>query len=391
MLFSAQKKNPEHFGLVAACVVDPMGRRATGINHIINDGKRVHAERDAVRNYEQANGPLPEGSMVVTTLSPCVEPMSDRHGISCSELMDDLNIRKVYCGYLDPTQDTHVHNNYECLETQNEQLKSICKEVADCFLKRDITEAVQVDKVSGIVPAQDYTPSKKLTNVTKRVNSKDVVVDIKNRRPDLDAQTYTKPKKLKEITTVPTVSKSKRQHLDVMPNDGKPIPKGEEEHYLGKFVAKIGHGLELWSWMSHGTVTYYVFDTNTRTSHLGTTGRPYTTNSNSFVVQGVYSGPNNQLRAADLYAFLILNQGLILVSDNKQSEGGYRVWQELERRYKNINVHGFDTKTNKGVNVTTQDEPDTHVDRAEIKKAGPHMKRELGSISRDLRFVASKK
>ena len=80
---------------------------------------------------------------------------------------------------------------------------------------------------------------------------------------------------------------------------------------------------------------------------------------------------------------------MTLVSDNKQSEGGYRVWQELEQRYKNINVHGFDTRTNEPVNVTTRDEPETHVDRATVKSAGPQMKKELGSISRDLRFVAS--
>jgi hypothetical protein len=196
---------------------------------------------------------------------------------------------------------------------------------------------------------------------------------------------------LSEVTMVPTVAKSKRQHLDVMPNDGRPIPKGQEAEHLGQPVADMGHGLELWSWASHGTVTYYVFDTATRTSQLGTTGRPYKTNRNSFVVQGVYSGPKNQYRAADLYAFLILNQGLTLVSDNKQSAGGYRVWQELERRYKNINIHGFDTRTNEPVNVTTQDEPDTHVDRADVKRAGPQMKKELGSISRDLRFVASAK
>jgi hypothetical protein len=198
----------------------------------------------------------------------------------------------------------------------------------------------------------------------------------------------TKP--VTEITMVPTVAKSKREHLDVMPNDGRPIPPGEEAEHLGKPVADMGRGLELWSWASHGTVTYYVFDTATRTSQLGTTGRPYTTNRNSFVVQGVYSGPKNQYRAADLYAFLILNQGLTLVSDNKQSAGGYRVWQELERRYgRKINVHGFDTRTNKPVNVTTQDEPETHVARDTVKKAGPQMKKELGTISRDLRFVAS--
>ena len=195
---------------------------------------------------------------------------------------------------------------------------------------------------------------------------------------------------VKEITAVPTVAKSKRQHLDVMPNDGRPIPRGEESDYMGNLVADMGNGYQLWSWTDRGTVTYYVFDTGTRTSQLGTTGRPYKTNRDSFVIQGVYSGPKNQYRAADLYAFLILNQGLTLVSDNKQSAGGYRVWQELERRYgRKINVHGFDTKTDQGVNVTTQDEPDTHVARADVERAGPKMKQDLASISRDLRFVAS--
>ena len=195
-----------------------------------------------------------------------------------------------------------------------------------------------------------------------------------------------------EITAVPTVAKSKREHLDVMPNDGRPIPQGQEAEYLGDLVAEMGNGLELWSWRDRGTVTYYVYDTVNRICQLATAGRPYKTNDDSFVVMGTYSGPKNRFRAADLYAFLIIDRGLTLVSDNKQSEGGYRVWQELERRYGNkINVHGFDTKTDQGVNVTTQDEPDTHVDRATVKKAGPQMKRELGSISRDLRFVASAK
>ena len=195
-----------------------------------------------------------------------------------------------------------------------------------------------------------------------------------------------------EITKVPTIVKRKREHLDVMPNEGQPIPRGEESDYLGDLVAEMEDGFELWSWRSHGTVTYYVYDTETRRCQLGTTGRPYKSNPDSFVVQGVYSGPKNRYRAADLYAFLIINRGLTLVSDYKQSEGGYRVWQELERRYgKRINVHGFDTRTDEPVNVSAdpEDEPDTHVDRDTVKRAGPKMKKELGSISRDLRFVAS--
>lgn len=197
---------------------------------------------------------------------------------------------------------------------------------------------------------------------------------------------------LSEVTSVDTQSKSKREHLDVLPNAGDPIPKGKEAIHLGNLVAEMPGGYQLWSWSGHGTVTYYVFDPETRTAQLGTTGRPYKTNRDSFVIQGTYSGPRNRYRAADLYAFLIFGRGLTLVSDNKQSEGGYRVWQELERRYgRRLNIHGFDTKTNKPVNVTTKDEPDTHVARADVKSAGPQMKKELGSISRDLRFVASAK
>lgn len=135
MILSAQKKNPDHYGLVAACVVDPMGRRATGINHVIDDGRRIHAERDAVRNYEQVVGPLPKGCLMITTLSPCTEPMSDRAGISCSELMDDLNIRRVYCGYIDPTQGHLQHDNFDCAETLNKKIQHVCQEIADCFLE----------------------------------------------------------------------------------------------------------------------------------------------------------------------------------------------------------------------------------------------------------------
>ena len=140
MILAAQKKNPTHYGLVAACVVDPKGKQATGINHVVNNDKRVHAERDAVRNYTQTHGELPDGCLMITTLSPCTEHTGEmaqeRAGISCSELIDELNIHRVYCGYLDPTQDLHTqHNNFDCVETQNEKIQHVCREIADCFLK----------------------------------------------------------------------------------------------------------------------------------------------------------------------------------------------------------------------------------------------------------------
>jgi hypothetical protein len=263
-------------------------------------------------------------------------------------------------------------------------------------------------KVPGVIPLwQDWshieTGQKSLTaiykdpavrsTIIKAANTLGIAVDLEQ---DVDSNYVDRAVRgehegqINEITAVPTVAKSKRQHLDVMPNDGKPITQGEEDDYLGEFVSKMPGGYELWSWNSRWDRTYFVFDPKTRISQLATTGKQYPENPDSFVVLGLYSGPKNQVRAADLYAFLIRHLGLTLVSDNKQSEGGYRVWQELERRYgKTINVHGFDTKTDTGVNVTTQDEPDTHVARADVKRAGPQGKKELATISRDLRFVAS--
>lgn len=190
--------------------------------------------------------------------------------------------------------------------------------------------------------------------------------------------------KLSEVITVPTVTAKKTQHLDVMPNDGKPIPPGEESNWMGKMVGKMPGGYQVWSYNLAGMRTFCVFDPKTRISQLATTGTSYTGNRASFIVKGVYSGPKNPVRAADLYAFLIKDLGLTLVSDFKQSTGGYRVWQELEKRYgRSLNIHGFNTKTNEPINVGTQDEPDTHVDQQHLKG------RELRDIGQNIRFVAS--
>jgi hypothetical protein len=189
---------------------------------------------------------------------------------------------------------------------------------------------------------------------------------------------------VQEVTIVPTVTAKKKQHLDVMPNDGRPIPPGEEAEYLGKLVGKLSSGHQVWSWADPGARTFSVFDPKTRVSQLATTGTRYKGNRDSFIIKGVYSGPKNSVRAADLYAFLI-RSGLTLVSDIKQSAGGYRVWQDLERRYgSQFNIHAFNTKTNEPVNAGTRDEPDTHVDQSAIGSGN-------ADIAKNIRFVASAK
>jgi len=136
-----KKHDTEHYGLVAAAVVDPEHRVVYGINNLQSNGKRVHAERAAIDNYKQKHGELPEGSIIVTTLSPCTEPMPDREGISCTELIDSTPVRRVYAGYRDPTQDHLAHDDFDVVITNNDKIQQLCKSIADCFLKEPVAES----------------------------------------------------------------------------------------------------------------------------------------------------------------------------------------------------------------------------------------------------------
>jgi pyrimidine deaminase RibD-like protein len=157
-----QKQDAGQYGLVAAAVVDPDHNVVYGINNLQSNGKRVHAERAAIDNYKQKIGDIPEGSVIVTTLSPCTEPMADREGISCSELIDTTPIRRVYAGYRDPSQDHLVHDDFDVVITNNDKLQQLCKGFADCFLKEPVTEDTDVDSV-----AQEF-----IAFVDKRLNFK---------------------------------------------------------------------------------------------------------------------------------------------------------------------------------------------------------------------------
>ena len=135
-----QKQDAGQYGLVAAAVVDPDHNVVYGINNLQSNGKRVHAERAALDNYKQKIGDIPEGSVIVTTLSPCTEPMKEREGISCSELIDTTPIRRVYAGYRDPSQDHLVHDDFDVVVTSNAKIEELCRGFADCFLKETVNK-----------------------------------------------------------------------------------------------------------------------------------------------------------------------------------------------------------------------------------------------------------
>ena len=101
---------------------------------------RIHAERAAIDQYQKQYGDVPLGSIIVTTLSPCNRDMSDRYGESCTDLIDHSNVKDVYCGYIDPTQRSLTKDQmFTVTETDNTELRLLCRTIADTFLKEDRT------------------------------------------------------------------------------------------------------------------------------------------------------------------------------------------------------------------------------------------------------------
>ena len=176
------QESTKDYGMVAACVIDPENNVVIGLNSSGPDGKRVHAERVAIEKYEREYGNVPKGSIIVTTLSPCNEQHDDtaetRVGESCTDFINSKGIRKVYCGYTDPTQDND-NREFNIIETSNKELRAICKTFADTFLKENDTMQFASEKTPPVSPyaglkdtqfrgsvseASGYIPSEKEKN-----------------------------------------------------------------------------------------------------------------------------------------------------------------------------------------------------------------------------------
>ena len=137
MILVAHKNDSEGFGRVAAGILDTHNRFVPALNYLDSKSDtRVHAERAAIDKYNSMHGEIPAGSIIITTLSPCTDPdMSERFDASCDELINSGTVRKVYCGYRDPTQDQNLDKQYHLKTTRNPKLRELCKRIADTFLK----------------------------------------------------------------------------------------------------------------------------------------------------------------------------------------------------------------------------------------------------------------
>ena len=136
-LVFAQKVKPEYYGWVAAGILDPRNRFIWAINIPAGEGDRLHAEPAAMQKYQATYGDIPKGSILLTTLSPCSEFMNDRDGPSCTEIVDNSPIRKVYCGFIDPTQGesaAYQNKQFTLIATKNKKIHEMCKGFAEEFL-----------------------------------------------------------------------------------------------------------------------------------------------------------------------------------------------------------------------------------------------------------------
>lgn len=127
------QSSSKDYGMVAAAVLDPSNQIVARLNRPAGNGKRIHAERAAMEAYEQEYGSIPEGSIIITTCSPCSEHMEERDGASCTDLINHSIVKNVYCGYIDPTQEEE-HRDFNVMETEDETIRDKCKQFASTFL-----------------------------------------------------------------------------------------------------------------------------------------------------------------------------------------------------------------------------------------------------------------
>lgn len=136
MVIAGQRSNPQRYGFVAAAVLDYKNRICKAVNyHDIRTADRVHAERAALDAYYEKFGIKPtRGSIIITTCSPCsVDDMDGRYGQSCTDLINESGVHKVYAGFEDPTQsERQKHFNLEI--TDNPKIQKLCEKFARTFL-----------------------------------------------------------------------------------------------------------------------------------------------------------------------------------------------------------------------------------------------------------------
>jgi pyrimidine deaminase RibD-like protein len=137
-VLAKQKEDSDYWGMVGACLLDNKNRAVYGVNHKVNGELRDHAEVVAIKNYLKKYGTEAlDGAIIITTLSPCSSDIDQPNHRNCTDYINEQGIKKVYCGFKDPSQlDTEVyrHKKFHLAETRNKKLRHLCVKLASTFL-----------------------------------------------------------------------------------------------------------------------------------------------------------------------------------------------------------------------------------------------------------------
>jgi pyrimidine deaminase RibD-like protein len=146
LVVRGQQNNPNKFGVVAAAVLDPNNELVSALNYKRGD-KNVHAERAAIDLYRSTIGEIPAGSIIITTCSPCSEDHDEtaqgRYGESCTDVINNSKVRKVYCGYEDPSQNHRDDKKFHVMASRNPKIHELCHMFASTWLNTE-----QLDELS---------------------------------------------------------------------------------------------------------------------------------------------------------------------------------------------------------------------------------------------------
>ena len=140
MIHRGQETDPEKYGRVAACLIDNKNNHTYAINLPGPDGTRRHAERVAIDTHLKRHGRIGPNTIMITTLSPCVNHMSERYGESCTDLLSDYGIEKCYAGWQDPTQHPATDYPFNLQITNNADIFNTCQHIAASFLPQDMAD-----------------------------------------------------------------------------------------------------------------------------------------------------------------------------------------------------------------------------------------------------------
>lgn len=139
LVIEKNSSNSEYWGMVGACVLDSSNNAVFGVNHLVDGSLRDHAEVVAIKSYIQEHGKSGlKNAIIITTLSPCSTDTDQPYSRNCTEYINKYGIKKVYCGYVDPTQPnggSGETKKFHTMETRNKELRNICHKMANTFLK----------------------------------------------------------------------------------------------------------------------------------------------------------------------------------------------------------------------------------------------------------------